>query len=71
MKITFLIPSLHGGGIEIMLRDLINNFAENNYEIDLIIIYPSKNIYINKKINLIQLNKKELFLVFLIFTSTC
>ena len=54
-----------------MLRDLINNFAENNYEIDLIIIYPSKNIYINKKINLIQLNKKGLFLVFLIFTSTC
>ncbi len=65
MKITFLIPSLHGGGIEIMLRDLINNFAENNYDIDLIIIYPSKNIFLNKKINLIQLNKKRI--IFSIF----
>jgi len=61
MKVTFLIPSLSGGGIENMTRDLVKSFANNNYEIDLITIYKSKEIQIvNKNINHIALNKTKI-----------
>ena len=61
MKVTFLIPSLTGGGTENMTRDLLESFANNNYEIDLITIYKNNEISIeNKKINHIALNKTKI-----------
>ena len=65
MKITFLIPSLNGGGTENMARDLLASFADNNYKIDLITIYKNKeNSIYNDKINCIALNKSRIIFAF-------
>ena len=60
-KITFIIPSLSGGGTEIITNELINSFADKGIFIDVIVIYKNNKIKFNKKnIKLINLNKAKI-----------
>ena len=61
-KITLLISSLAGGGSESVCVTLANSFADDGWEVDLIVLNINNEVYLNhlsKKVNLVILNKKH------------
>ena len=58
-KITFLVSSLSGGGAENVCVNIANKFAENNWEVDLVVLNLLNETYYSRlsdKINLVNLN---------------
>ena len=61
-KITFLVSSLSGGGAENVCVNIANKFAENNWEVDLVVLNLLNETYYSRlsdKINLVVLNVKH------------
>ena len=58
-KITFLISTLGGGGAEGVCVGIANAFADNNWEVDLVVLNLHNEVYANRlsdKVNLVVLN---------------
>lgn len=59
-KVTVINHAFSGGGSERVMCNFANLFSRQGYEVDLIILSKdSKNIILDKKINIIQCNKKR------------
>jgi len=61
-KITFLVSSLSGGGAENVCVNIANKFAENNWEVDLVVLNLLNETYYSRlsdKVNLVVLNVKH------------
>ena len=79
-KITLLISTLSGGGAESVCVSIANIFADNDWQVDLVVLNLNNEAYLNrlsKKVNLIVLKVNHarysilslLKLIFTIYTS--
>ena len=67
-RITFLIPSLAGGGAERVCVTLANSLFNEGWDIDLVILHNKKSVYhaeLNPNINLINLNVSNIRFAFI------
>lgn len=67
-KITFLIPSLAGGGSERVCVTLANSLLEEGWMIDLVILHNKRSIYhteLNPNVNFINLNVSNVRFAFI------
>ena len=58
-KIIFLISTLSGGGAEGVCVGIANSFADNGWDVDLVVLNLRNEAYLNRlseKVNLIVLN---------------
>ncbi len=60
-KITFFIPSLRGGGAERVFVNLANEFANNGFDVDLVLVQKEGPYLgeVDKKIKIIDLKSKR------------
>tara|TARA_B100001063_G_scaffold223409_1_gene230628 strand:+ start:742 stop:1860 length:1119 start_codon:yes stop_codon:yes gene_type:complete len=58
-KITLIISSLSGGGAESVCVNVANSFANNDWQVDLVVLNLQNEVYLNRlsdKVNLVVLN---------------
>lgn len=60
LKIAFFVPSLSGGGAERCIITMANYFADEGYDVDLLVAYSHGEYFnlLNKKVNFILLSNK-------------
>jgi glycosyltransferase involved in cell wall biosynthesis len=61
MNIAFILPDLKGGGAQKMIINLANEFAERDYQVDLVLL-NSDGIYrdlVSRKVTMVEFNKNR------------